>query len=149
MLCAICDGESRILLKTENQYISPVPWWDCVGFGDSALTRYLVGIFWRSGLGLSIEQAEILCAYLIAQAKKYVQWVGGYTNITALTENGTVRPFYWTEAQDADFDIFEYVISRLVNVLANRRSSGGDCGKAINDFSRYLIELRAKWTGRY
>lgn len=45
MLCGFCERGTFHLLRIHNKQISPVPVWDCIGFGDSALTRYLCSIF--------------------------------------------------------------------------------------------------------
>jgi hypothetical protein len=40
LLCGFSDSGAFHLLKTYNRSVSPVPVWDCVGFGDSALIRF-------------------------------------------------------------------------------------------------------------
>jgi hypothetical protein len=36
MLCGFCDSGNFRLLKSSDRVISPVPIWDCVGYGDGA-----------------------------------------------------------------------------------------------------------------
>lgn len=144
MICAICaEPPNHIMLKTDDRKISPIPTWDFVGFGDGALVRYLAGIFLKTGLRLSISRAALFCNYIIGQAKKYVQWCGGPTDIVALTEAGIIEHEFtlYTKQVEMQLDNADYRVSLLLNTIMDKQATSTDCDKAIREFADFLKDL--------
>lgn len=90
LLCAFEDNDSFRILKTYNKDISPASPWDCIGFGDSALMRYLGAIFLGTRIHLPLRRAVPICVYMVAQAKKYVPSSGAPTDLIVLGADGRV-----------------------------------------------------------
>jgi hypothetical protein len=90
LLCGFSESRKLHLLKSYNRTVSPVPVWDCVGFGDCALTRYLGGIFLEDRIHLPLYRAVPICVYMVAQAKKYVPGCGGQTDLIVMTRQGEI-----------------------------------------------------------
>ena len=149
MLCGICDANTRMLLRTENREVFLASTWECIGFADSALVRYIAGIFMKLGMPLSMWQAKTLCVYLIAQAKKYGQSVGGPTNIVSISETGWFEEFNpsFTEALEKELDNAEFTLSVLLTVLTDARSHKADSDMAIEELSKYLKTLSVQLRG--
>jgi 20S proteasome alpha/beta subunit len=149
MLCGICDASSRMLLRTENREVFLASPWECIGFADSALVRYIAGIFMKLGAPLSMWQAKTLCVYVVAQAKKYGQSVGGPTDIVAISEGGWREEFHHssTEGLEKEFENAEFALSVLLAILTDARSHKVDSDKAIEEFSKYLKTLSVQLRG--
>lgn len=90
LLCGLEDNDGFYILKTYNKDISPVSPWDCIGVGDSALIRYLGAIFLGKHIHLPLRRAVPICIYMVAQAKKYVPFNGGPTDLIVLSTSGQV-----------------------------------------------------------
>ena len=88
LLCVFQDAEGSHIFKTYNKGIWPVPVWDCIGFGDNALMRYLGAIFLETVVHLPLRRAVPICIYMVAQAKKYVPGSGGPTDLIVLSNSG-------------------------------------------------------------
>lgn len=59
-----------------------------IGFG-SYLVEYLKDLFFPPGLPLPVNLAKPLAAYMVAMAKKYVEYCGGWTSVRALLKDGS------------------------------------------------------------
>jgi hypothetical protein len=149
MLCGICDAKTHILLRVEDREIFPVLERDFIGFGDSALVRYITGVFTKIGVPISMWQAKTLCIYLVAQAKKYGQSVGGPTDIVSISEAGWFEEFRpsFSEALEKELDNAESALSVLLTILTDARSHKADSDIAIEEFSKYLKMLSVQLRG--
>lgn len=114
MLCGFCADENFVLLKTWDRKISPVSAWDCVGVGDSALTRYLGAIFLGTQIHLPVFRAVPICNYMIAQAKKYVQGCGGETDLFVMDPSGKVTEQLTGPVIDKICELIEYNFNLLL-----------------------------------
>lgn len=140
VLCAFSDGALH-LLKSLQRSISPVSGWDCVGFGGSALVRYLGGIF-LNGCELPIQLGIPICNYIVSQAKKYVNYCGGDTNLVVLTTTGKV----YEQVSSAKIDAAcEQIESRINDVLTQATMldiNEGECLRLIREL-RQLVQKSA------
>ncbi|MGO9270796.1 MAG: hypothetical protein ACLQOO_11180 [Terriglobia bacterium] len=91
ILCGFWDAGAFHLLKSFNRDVSPVPVWDCIGIADSALIRYLGGIFLEGRIHLPLYRAVPICVYLVSQAKKYIPGCGGPTDIVVVMRDGRTK----------------------------------------------------------
>ena len=123
MLCAFCDAGDLRLVRSDGTKISPVPVWDCVGYGDSALTKYLGGIFLSDDV-LPLRRAVPICIYLIAQTKKYVDWCGGDTDIAVLNPDGTATELPLGTRYDAVCSMIEKWLNGILTSTTEPNVSG-------------------------
>ena len=142
MLCGYCDSGNFRLLKTSDRVISPVDCWDCVGWGDSALTKYLGAIF-LSGDILPLLRAVPICIYLIAQAKKYVGWCGGDTDIAVLNPNGEVTELPLGTKYDAACAMVE----RWLNGILTSATEPSVTAESINELIMALRNVMNQQIG--
>jgi len=91
ILFGFTEAKNFFLFKSRDKEIFPVDAWDCAGWGDSPLVRYLARIFLEGSVHLPVCMAVPICNYIIAQAKKYVPYCGGDTNLLVLTPEGKVH----------------------------------------------------------
>jgi hypothetical protein len=143
LLCGFCDSGTFHLLKTYNRSVSPVPVWDCVGFGDSALTRYLGAIFLEDQIHLPIYRAVPVGIYLVAQAKKYVQGCGGPTDLLVLPSHGLVIEMYGTTMFDAACDLVEKSMNVLLTAATSPEVTTAQCQQLIEHL-RNVLESQSK-----
>ena len=139
-LCGFADQGNLYLLKSHNKDIFPVPTWACIGFGDSALTRYLAAIFLGNRVHLPIYLAVPICDYIIAQVKKYVQWCGGDTNLMVVTADGKVHE----QIPNAQIDVLCNRIEDRLNLMLTSASmfdiSEEQCLRMIRELRELLYE---------
>ena len=147
VLCAFACGGEFYLLKSWNNDISPVNVWDCIGFGDSALIRYLGNIFLGTSMHLPIHLAVPICDYLIAQAKKYIQWCGGDTNLVVLTNDGKLHEQFPSPDIDVLCDRIEYRLNMVLTTASAFDISEEQCLRLIKEL-RELLHESEKTFGR-
>jgi hypothetical protein len=143
LLCGFADSGEYCLLKSYNRSISPIPVWDCIGYGNSALTHYLGAIFLDSWIHLPLYRAIPICIYLVAQAKKYVQWCGGPTDVVVLTQQGKVTQYPATSAFDATCDIVENCLNGILTSATDPDTSASQCEGLISALRTVLERQRA------
>jgi 20S proteasome alpha/beta subunit len=131
------------LYRADGDVLSVEPW-TCIGVGDSSLVRFLIGRFWRSDL--SVECAILLAAYIVHYAKKYIDKVGGDTQIFVVRGRGDVQVFSGQAASAIDqlLGEFEDVAGRLLGAWADKANSDSGVNFVAPIFCRKLLELRRK-----
>lgn len=148
LLFAFEEAGGFRLIKTRNKELYPVDVWDCIGFGDSALTRYLGAIFLESYVHLDLARAVPICAYMLKQAKKYVQGCGGPTDLIVLDSKGQVRQYCGGSRFDDACEGIEYCLNRVLteatepNVKAERiQQLIEELRKIIENESQIMIDF--------
>jgi len=93
LLCGIvCDGQEAVLLKSQAETVHRViDGFDAVGAGDSSIVRFLSKVLSLKYSALSRSMAKKVGTYVLLQAKHYMEWCGGDTNIYAVTEHGGIE----------------------------------------------------------
>ena len=87
LVAFVSKDVAPFLVKTRDRQISPVFENDFIGFGDSALTRYLLEAL-VGDRRLTRAEAAVYGIYIVAQAKKYISGCGGPTDVHCLTLQG-------------------------------------------------------------
>jgi hypothetical protein len=92
LLCGmVCDGKEAILLKSQAETVHRVlDGFDAVGIGDSSVIRYLEKVLALKHSILTRSMAKKIGAYVLLQAKHYIDGCGGDTDIYAVTEHGGI-----------------------------------------------------------
>jgi len=148
MLCGFSvDGELH-LLKSYQRQISPVPVWDCIGFGDSALTRYLGAIFLDTQIHLPISLGVPICDYIISRAKKYVRGCGGETDLAVLTPEGKVYEQLPTQEIDRLCESIEWGFNCALTSATNPNMSEEQSRQIIKQL-RELLGRSAQAFGQF
>lgn len=80
-------GATR-LFETSRTSATEASYHRCIGTG-SHLVEYLKDLFFPPGEHPTVEIAKPLAAYIVAMAKKYVHYCGGWTEVRALLDDGT------------------------------------------------------------
>jgi len=121
----------------------PVNHYECVGSGASPLIHYLVRLFERLP-AFSIEQAGILGMYLVRQAEKYGEGVGGEAQICALNEQGVmVAPYRGlVEEKEKLLKGEEYDLALLLSSLIDDRVSEDDFDKTLKTLCSRMKDFR-------
>jgi hypothetical protein len=138
-----------VLWKSSNAKISPVllPW-TLIGFGESALTHYLMRALLKCGMTLTVRQAAICSIYVLAQAKQHIPGCGstGPTEVVILRSDGvtSVVPYLSVEAIERELGLLEYHASLSFSKVADRRLNPAYVEKSINEFAGFIRDLRAK-----
>jgi hypothetical protein len=143
LLFGFSEAGTFHLLKSYNRTISPVPVWDCIGFGDSALTRYLGAIFLGTGIHLPVFRAVPICNYMVAQAKKYIPWCGGLTDLMVATPEGGVLEQTATTAIDNACELVEVCLNLLLTAATEPGVSAEHCHRLIENL-RNVVESQSK-----
>jgi hypothetical protein len=93
LLCGmVCEGKEPILLKSQAETVHRViDGFDAVGAGDSSVVRFLSKVFALRHSALSRAVAKRVGTYVLLQAKHYMEWCGGDTDIFAVTEHGGIE----------------------------------------------------------
>jgi hypothetical protein len=143
-------GSERIVWKSVNNRISPMlqPW-SVIGFGESALTHYLMATLLKHGAPLSVAQAEIYALYVVRQAKKYIPGIGGSgpIDMVSLTTDGVavVVPSLTVEAMERQLDDFEYQASILFSKVTDKRLAADEISRSIEHFGAFLKESHMRF----
>jgi len=131
------------LYRADGDVLS-VESWSCIGVGDSSLVRFLIGRFWKHDL--SIECAILLAAYIVHYAKKYIDKVGGKTQIFVVRSRGDVQVLSGKsmDAVDQLLEEMEDVAGRFLGAWADKTNSDSGVNFVAPIFCRKLVELRHK-----
>ncbi|MGB7282923.1 MAG: hypothetical protein WBE13_11730 [Candidatus Acidiferrum sp.] len=131
------------LYRADGDVLSVEPW-ACIGIGDSSLVRFLIGRFWKTDL--SIECAILLAAYIVHYAKKYIDKVGGDTQIFVVRGRGEVQVFsgQTSNAVDCLLGELEDTAGRLLGAWADKANGDSGVRFVAPIFCRKLLELRQK-----
>lgn len=148
ILCAFSDGGDIRLLKSSRNRVSPVPVWDCVGRGDSSLTRYLAAIFLGTFEHLPVALGVPVCDYIITQAKKYVRGCGGDTNLFVLTKKGKVHEQVLGSQIDATCEQIERRLNEMLTLTTMLNVDEDQCLELIRRL-RELIRNSAEVFGSF
>lgn len=149
MLCGFSDAGTLSLLKSRDKEVSPVEVWDCIGCGDSSLIRYLAAIFLENRIHLPIRLAVPICDYIIAQAKKYVQWCGGDTNPFVLTPDGKFHEQIQSSEIDALCGRIENGINSMLTTTSILDLSEQECLNVVRGLRNLIQEASIKFTSFY
>jgi hypothetical protein len=90
MLLSLRFGDRRKLFRINGPRVAPVEVLECIGAGNY-LARALARTYWSDDM--SIHQTSIVCAYILADCKKYVDGCGGDSHIIQLDHNGSWKIF--------------------------------------------------------
>jgi hypothetical protein len=143
LLCGFREAGVLRLLKTLNKAIYPVKKWDCIGIGDSALTRYLGGIFLDGDFFMPAFRVVPICVYLVAQAKKYIQWCGGPTDLMVLFPDGKSIQYPSTTLLDSACERVEQHLNGVLTAATDPSTSPEEIQSLI-DSLRAVIDSQMK-----
>ena len=117
LLCGIVipDKEFR-LVKTEGWNVREVERSDYVGVGDSSLLRFLAPLLVRRRVFLT-KEAYNISAYLVFQAKRYVDGCGGNTDAVIMEKNGHATNIHLRRGGrgsiEPQFQLMEHTLGEL------------------------------------
>jgi len=109
-LFAISLAEQKPKLARLENGIVDEPDTPCIGVGDSALVKYLIGkLTWYPAMIESADYSVVLAAYIVAQAKEFIDGCGGDTSAVIIKEDAEVEPYMGLPIEDlqsrfGDFD---------------------------------------------
>jgi len=83
------DGQ-RKLLRVNGPRVAPVEMLECIGAGNY-LARSLAGTYWSDDR--SMRETSLICAYMLADVKRYVDGCGGDSHIIQLDHSGSWKRF--------------------------------------------------------
>jgi hypothetical protein len=92
LLCGMVVPNAKRLLRIEELKSNRIPSGGFVGLGDVSVLRYLFSILSRGVLSYSVQHAELLSAYLVLQAKRWVDGCGGETEVMIIRQDGRIEP---------------------------------------------------------
>ncbi len=140
------DSERPAMFKTFDKAISPVYLHDFIGFGDSALVRYLSAALLKADKDPWKQQAMLFGVYVLSQAKKYVHGCGGDTDVVGLFCGDAYElPSRSLERMENQFDQFEQRASEVLVALTHDSISQELFDKTVGDFARHLQEVREQF----
>jgi len=145
MLCGFADAKTLFLLKSRDREVSPVQVWDCIGYGDSSLIQYLATIFLEDRIHLPIRLAVPICDYIIAQAKKYVQWCGGDTNLFVLTPDSKFHEQIPSSEIDALCGRIERGINSMLTSASMLDLDERECLEVVKGLRGLIEEASSKF----
>jgi hypothetical protein len=137
MLLSLQLGNKQRLFKIYGPKVAPVETLECIGAGNY-LARALAGTYWTSDI--SMHRTGIICTYILADVKKYVDGCGGESHIICLGDNGLWSMFpsdglYFTiEELEADYEYWKTHTRELALDYA-------DFKVGESSFERDLVEL--------
>lgn len=115
LLCLRLDNKRR-LFRIYGPKVSPVEALECIGAGNY-LARALAGTYWTSDIPM--HRTGIVCTYILADVKKYVDGCGGESHIICLGDNGLWEMFpkdgqyFTTEDFETDYEYWKNRIREL------------------------------------
>jgi hypothetical protein len=113
LLCGIVASGAKRLLKVEGLKPGRVSI-DFVGVGDVSVLRYLFSMLSRGVISYSVQRAELLSAYLVLQAKRWVDGCGGETEVIIIRQDGRIEPSpRIQQGVEMIFGILEEYLSRV------------------------------------
>ncbi len=90
MLISLHLDNRRKLVRVNGPRVAPVDMLECIGAGNY-LARALAGTYWSDDR--SMRETSLICAYMLADVKKYVDGCGGDSDIIQLDHNGSWKKF--------------------------------------------------------
>jgi 20S proteasome alpha/beta subunit len=100
-------GQKPKLARLENGIVDE-PTTPCIGIGNSALVKYLISkLTWYPAMIESASYLVVLAAYVVAQAKEFIDGCGGDTSAVIITEDAGIRAFMGLPIEDLE-SRFEY-----------------------------------------
>ena len=139
MLVGISKGKQHILLKVFEKTVSPAGRWEIIGWGNNELSRYLVSFM--SGR-VTMHQALVWTAHIIATAREFVQYVGQGTRLSVIVKgrvNHCDGEIYSDQTTRAEADIAE-----LWCQFCNLDAPQEEFGKAAQALCANLSTIRGK-----
>jgi hypothetical protein len=150
LIAIIPDPNQCVLWKTRNNKISDVLQnHTVIGFGNSALTHYLFGLFYHQFVPLTIQRSAIYGVYIMRQAKKYIPDCGslGATDVV-MFPTSTGIPYHvppqFVEEMERFLDSLEIQSSMLFSTLIDVRSGESYNAECINDFAGFAKKIPEK-----
>jgi len=117
------DEEWPALLLSNRADVVDAGRCEIIGWGDSALARFLRGLFLMSPGRPTLQQATSSAIYFISQAQKYDgQYVGGGTDVWSIDSNHQTRimDIAWTGPWEKELDVMEFKTVALFGLLTHR-----------------------------
>jgi Proteasome subunit len=111
-------GKGTVLFESCRASLFEIGEPRCIGVG-SHLVAYLNDMFFPPGEKPSVRTAEPLAAYIVQQARRYVQYCGGRIFVRALLDDGTDERVWQDEIRDATglFEEFFKCLGRVREML--------------------------------
>ena len=142
MLCGIVVRNQEFkLLKTQGRLVREVPRFDYVGLGDSSLIRYF-SPFLTQTRGYTTAQALRLGAYLVMQAKRYIDGCGGDTEARVLLPNGNAPRIDGLATMEQKFLLLEHQLGRVAAYFFDNREPDIEVDRAAEHFANLLKQYR-------
>jgi len=138
MLCGVSDGVTLRLFKTIGRNIYPIPVWDCIGFGDTSVIRYLGALFLKYGEDLPFFRAIPICNYMIAQAKEHIQFCGGPTDLWALTRKGKLSKQSSLIPLDCANDLVEKSLIAILTAATEPTTTAESCERLLRNLRQVI-----------
>lgn len=146
LLCGICVPNKELrLVKAWGQRVGPCSTaWDCIGSGDSSLIKCLGSLLANSSDGYSIRQAELLGLYILRQATRWIDGVGGELDVFTLQADGRIVPSSLIPlGVGARFDILERYLSPVAEAFFDNRLSEQELDRRIQALTRSIKENKS------
>lgn len=119
----------------------------CIGGGDSSLVRYLMSqtgriphTFWN------LTDVVQFAAFIVQQAKQFVDGVGGATDIVTVTRHGEYNLLSRTASEgfEEDFKLFQRAQEMLYNIWTNSAVDEEGRSRLIHDLVGLIKTVRGK-----
>jgi hypothetical protein len=142
-LYAFSCGSGARFLRVSGGIIDE-PSWACIGVGDSSLVNYIFKTLrFTPPHFMATDEAVFLAIYMIYLAKRFVDKVGGPTDVIVL-ENGDGHPDFIPEQSieriEAKFESMQYLFRDLYNILTNKDADAerllSDLRNSVNAFRK-------------
>lgn len=96
---------------------------------------------------MSVEDATVLCIYMLQIAKEYVSGVSGKTRITTLNDKGDIDSKPYTEVSEEENILSQLAIctdALMLSTLRTRSGTDDDFKSTLKWFNKQVEQLRQK-----
>lgn len=146
-LFAVGTADEPAKLVCVSQGIVDEPLFACIGGGDSSLVRYLMAQTSRTPYFYwSMAEVVQFAIYVVQQAKKFVDGVGGETDVLTVTghDQYSLLSSAAIEGFESDFDQLQRAFEMLYNIWTNSAVDNEDRLRLIGNLSDFLTWSRCR-----
>jgi hypothetical protein len=144
LLCgAIQDGQAPLLLRSQADTAHRVlDGFDVIGAGDTSVIRYLSKVLFLRNPNFTLDIGKKVGAYVVLQAKAFVDGCGGDTDIVCIHRHGGIQvSSAWAYTYEQELGKIEYFIQNLLQVSCNPASKRQDIQSVADRFVVSLEEV--------
>ncbi len=149
LLCGIVIPNKEFrLVKSDGYVVRDVPRFDYVGIGDSSVLRFLSPLLVRRR-EFFLQEAFNIAAYMVFQAKRYVDGCGGSTDGLLMEKTGCGVNIHLQPGMgiEAAFSRIEHTLAEVANALSDTGMSDDRLDNYVKQFADTL-KADATWFRR-